>query len=97
MVAERGSFLNHSLLPKHTMYDSDEENPASQAWAAGDLDAIAKGAAKFTTKIPPSFDGRLSWFQYEDLVEEWLDITSLDAEKQGPALRSRLDLSLIHI
>ena len=70
--------------------DSDDEVTHS-AWASGDHDAIAKGNAKFTTKIPPSFDGRISWFQYEDLVEEWLDITSLDPEKQGPALRSRLD------
>ena len=31
-----------------------------------------------------------SWFAYEELIEEFLDITILNGEKIGPALRSRL-------
>ena len=27
-----------------------------------------------TTKIPPLFDGKTSWFQYEELIHDWLDM-----------------------
>ena len=42
------------------------------------------------TKVPPAFNGRGSWFAFEELVYDWLDITVLDKDKQGPALRNRL-------
>ena len=41
-----------------------------------------------TTKVPPSYDGRSSWFAYEDAIDDWCDITELDADKRGPALRN---------
>ena len=44
-----------------------------------------------TTKIPPSFDGSQSWFAYETAIDEWVDLTELSEEKQGPALRARLE------
>ena len=44
-----------------------------------------------TTKIPPSFDGRISWFTFEEQVEDWLDVTELDGKLRGPALKKRLD------
>ena len=43
-----------------------------------------------TTKIPPSYDGRTSWFAYEEAVDDWCDITELPEAKRGPALKSRL-------
>ena len=46
--------------------------------------------ALFTTKIAPAFNGRTSWFAYEELIEEFLDTTILNGDKIGPALRSRL-------
>ena len=30
-----------------------------------------------TTKIPPGFDGRTSWFAYEEAIDDWCDITEL--------------------
>ena len=42
------------------------------------------------TKIPPLFDGSTSWFKYEELTEDWLDLTVLEETKRGPALRNRL-------
>ena len=39
-----------------------------------------------TTKAPPSYDGRSSWFAYEDAIDDWCDITELDNEKRGPAI-----------
>ena len=44
-----------------------------------------------TTKVPPSYDGRSSWFAYEDAIDDWCDITELDNDKRGPALRNRLE------
>ena len=41
-----------------------------------------------TTKVPPSYDGRGSWFAYEDAIDAWCDITELDNDKRGPALRN---------
>ena len=42
-----------------------------------------------TTKVPPGFDGKTSWFAFEDAIDDWCDITELEAEKWGPALRNR--------
>ena len=36
-----------------------------------------KAASGITTKIPPLFDGPTSWFKYEGLIEDWLDLTLL--------------------
>ena len=44
-----------------------------------------------TTKIPPAYDGRTSWFAFEDAIDDWCDITELDEDKLGPALRNRLE------
>ena len=43
-----------------------------------------------TVKIPPLFDGSISWFKYEELIDDWLDLTVLEAGKRGPALKNRL-------
>ena len=43
-----------------------------------------------TTKVPPGFDGKTSWFAFEDAIDDWCDITELEQEKWGPALRNRL-------
>ena len=44
-----------------------------------------------TTKVPPGFDGKTSWFAFEDAIADWCDITELESEKWGPALRNRLE------
>ena len=43
-----------------------------------------------TNKIPPLFDVSTSWFKYEELIDDFLDFTVLEAEKQGPSLKNRL-------
>ena len=47
--------------------------------------------SQLTKKIPPSFDGKTSWFAYEDAIDDWCDIAELDDEKRGPALRNKLE------
>ena len=44
-----------------------------------------------TTKVAPAYDGRKSFFAFEDAIDDWCDITELEAEKRGPALRDRLE------
>ena len=44
-----------------------------------------------TPKIPPGYDGRTSWMAFEEMVLDWEDITVLDREKRGPALKGRLN------
>ena len=41
-------------------------------------------------KQPPSYDGKVSWFRYEELVDGWVTITTVEAPKRGPLLKSRL-------
>ncbi len=47
--------------------------------------------AQVTTKVPPGLDGKTSWFAFEDAMDDWCDITELESEKWGPALRNRLE------
>ena len=44
-----------------------------------------------TTKVAPAYDGRTSFFAFEDAIDDWCGITGLAAEKRGPALRSRIE------
>ena len=41
-------------------------------------------------KQPPSYDGKVSWFSYEELVDDWVTSTTIEASKGGPLLKSRL-------
>ena len=33
-----------------------------------------------TAKQPPSYDGQVSWFRYEELVDDWVTITTVEAK-----------------
>ena len=77
----------------HSM-DSDEELQIQtyeepDACAASSSDMRSSGI-KMTPKVPPQFDGQSSWFEYEDLIDDWLGITTLDPEKHGPSLKNAL-------
>ena len=72
---------------------------ADQSAAAHAIDAYAVRTEpnedrlnlSMTPKQPPLFNGRISWFRYEDAVDEWVTLTSIEKpEKWGPLLRSRL-------
>ena len=43
-----------------------------------------------TAKQPPSYAGKVSWFRYEELGDDWVTITTVEAPKRGPLLKSRL-------
>ena len=41
---------------------------------------------RFNQKIPPSYDGEISFFAYERLVIEWCSITTVEPDKRAPML-----------
>ena len=65
------------------------QDTAEQSFAATDHISPPHGL-QLTPKIAPGFDGRISWFAYEEAIDDWLDITVLPDEKLGPSLRNRL-------
>ena len=36
------------------------------------------------------YDGTTSWCKYSDAVEEWCDLTKVEARRRGPAIAARL-------
>ena len=46
---------------------------------------------QMNTKVAPAYDGRTSLFSFEDAIDDWRDITELEPEKRGPALRNQLE------
>ena len=76
--------------------DSDEDDHDHQPAVSSDGLAYAvdrephNTAIRMTPKMPPTFDGQSSWFEFEDLIDDWLGITTLTAEKLGPSLKNAL-------
>ena len=65
---------------------NDSTNSALGAFG----DTSLPPGALMSAKVPPAFDGRSSFFQYEELVSDWQDSTTLEGELRGPALKNRL-------
>ena len=70
-------------------YSTDEDQEPTTALATIP-DNVPKGSIKMTPKIPPTFDGQGSWFEFEDLIDDWVGITTLPQEKLGPSLKNSL-------
>ena len=82
-------------LFQHPEFDDEEygDGEAFATQAGRHIQELQRLSAfqQVTTKVPPAYDGRSSWFAYEDAIDDWVDITELEPEKQGPALRNRLE------
>ena len=65
--------------------DYEEDNAALQTSVYG-TNELPHGAL-MSTKIPPAWNGRGSWFAFEELVYDWQDSTVLDKTQRGPALK----------
>ena len=78
----------------------DEENrqygPQSEVDHETLLGTSTLGAAELphgalmSSKVPPAFDGRGSWFNFEELVYDWEDSCLLDRKLRGPVFKNRL-------
>ena len=68
--------------------------PEDDAWALAGGDTLGSSELRhgeiMNSKIPPAFDGRVSWFKFEEFVGDWVDCCVLNKDKQGPALKNRL-------
>ena len=83
-----------ALLSSMDLYE-DEPNDDYESYAMRQRMQPHGGqlmmTTQVTTKVPPGFHGKTSWFAFEDAIDDWCDITELEAEKWGPALRNRLE------
>ena len=71
--------------------DYDQADQAHDVLATGDDEAYR--SLKMTVKVPPALDGHVQangYFAYEESVEEWESITTIDQKYRGPHLRNRL-------
>ena len=75
------------------MRDEDlyDEAHTTQAMSTYDITRMSQ-FSQVTTKIPPSFDGKTSWFAYEDAIDDWCDVTELDDEKRREGQHCVIDL-----
>ena len=63
--------------------------PLVDAYRADDTDQRTVSSGSRVT-IPPPCDGPTSWFKYGVRIDDWQDLTVLEAGKRGPALKNRL-------
>ena len=68
--------------------DYDEAEILNDALAAADEEALR--GTKMTAKIVPAYDGKFPLYMFEEIVEEWVSITTLEARLRGPNLKNRL-------
>ena len=67
-------------------YQDETEYDESWAWSENHAypafqPPVQQMVTQVSTKIPPAYAGRSSWFSYEEAVEDWIDLTELDPEK----------------
>ena len=83
----------------HGYDDYDDIDIVDDGWNAQDAFAMRRitpqsGTIHMTqqvttkvTKVAPAYDGRTSFFAFEDAIDDRCDITELEAERRGAALR----------
>ena len=69
--------------------EENSENALYQAYSLLSGSTLPPGVS-FTPKLPPQYNGTSSWFTYEENVRDWVAITGVPSEKQGPLLKSGL-------
>ena len=86
-------------MARHGCDDDDFDIVDADGWNQVDSYAMKRAPQKpsihmtqqMTTKVAPAYDGRTSFFAFEDAIDDWCDITELESEKRGPASRNRLE------
>ena len=84
----------------HGYNDYDDIDIVDDGWNAHDVFAMRRSnpqsstihmTQRMTTKVAPAYDGQTSFFAFEDAIDDWRDITELEAERRGPELRNQLE------
>ena len=87
-------------MSSHGYNDFDDIDIADDGWNAHGAFAMRRSTPQsstihmtqqMTTKVAPAYDGRTSFFAFEDAIDDWCDITEVEPERHGPALRNRLE------
>ena len=72
-------------------YDDTQTTSYTYAGYGSNPQTIPGAYIQFaSTKVPPAYDGKSSWFKYEEDISDWCDVTELEGPKRGPAMRNRL-------
>ena len=105
MVAELRCSRNPELPGVLSDSESSEEGHESAQTPTSPETALAAGhrrpdacaaqvpeasQLRMTPKIAPTFDGLTSSFEYEDCIDNWLNLTTLTPRKHGPSLKNSL-------
>ena len=89
VVAELWSFIEGELQVESNMashgYDDDFHIIDADGWKQYDSYAMRRASQQpeihmiqqVTTKVAPAYDGRTSFFAFEDAIDDWCDITEL--------------------
>ena len=49
-----------------------------------------KMTQQMTTKVAPAYDGRSSFFAFEDAIDDWCDIAELEPEKTWTCIKEQI-------
>ena len=86
-------------MTSHGYNYDDDIDIVDYGWNAHDAYAMRRSTPQshtinmtrqMTTKVAPAYDGRTSFFAFEDAIDDWCDITELEAERRGPASRNSM-------
>ena len=86
-TAEESRLYSYYLPRKEDWAAEEEEWDSFPAHATP---TMVPTAHPVTTEVPLGYDGSTNWFRYADAVEEWCDLTKVEAKRRGPAIAARL-------
>ena len=68
-------------------HEVDTEGHIHDVWV---IDETLPHGLQCAPKVAPSVDKHTSRFAFDEAIDEWLDITTVSAEKRAPSLKARL-------
>ena len=88
----RATELADQTVPdKMEDWEQNEQHPETwDSFPSYQVLAMQNAAHPVTTEVPPGYDHTTSWLKYSDAVEEWCDLTKVEAKRRGPAIAARL-------
>jgi len=61
------------------MYYEEEWNEVNSAMVTYGQQPIGV-FQQVSTKVAPMYNGTTSWFAYEEMIDDWIDVTELETE-----------------
>ena len=79
---------NGGCLSEENPETGYRDGPQDKTALATNSCARTPRGIQMTPTIPPSFDGVMSWFEYEQLVDDWVALTTIEPARRGPLLKT---------